>query len=732
MPAIKLFRMDGMRPAWDDRLLEPNQASVSQDVFLNAGTLIGWRKPKLLHTLVNGAAKYAFRIPVDSNNTGIGAPSHWLEFTDPDTDVVRNATINDTFQRYYFASAGSPPTYNTLERIAAGNSGSNAPFLLGIPAPGCPPIVTATGGGSSDTSIQEARSYIYTWVSAYGEESAPSKYSLVNAFTDSSWQIDLTTPSQADMNQTATPTRNIVSTRIYRTVTSAAGDATYFFVAEVPIATITYLDDQQDDVIALNNECPSITWTPPPSDLQGMISMPNGMIAGFRKNEIWFCQPFYPHAWPSVYTLTTEYPIVGLGVSGQSLVVATEGYPVILTGINPGALAQTHSSVSQPCISKGSILSGDAGVFYMSPNGLILCQSGGYTVNFTEGWITRDKWSKLTPPLGVRAVNHLSSYFAFGTTAVSPAISATVVLTSTQNYANGETITVGGVVYTLQTSLTNTANHIKLGATEVLTLQNITDAVNLSNASLAGIEFGAGTVANPQVKAKTDGQHQLTFTALTAGAAGNAIAVSETCAHASVSSTTLLGGVDSSVNTTYAQTGFTIDFAAANFSTRWVGFGLLSAPYSINIDNLMTDRWTGIVLMIQNGQVMQYDFTDTPQVYMPYKWVSKIFQQTWQHNLEVMKIFFDVPDGTASQAQVRTVDPTIPKLLPGMYGVVRVYAGDGGDHMPLVTTREVRNSGELLRILSGFKASYWQFEFEGIVNITSVQVATSVKELREI
>ena len=44
-------------------------------------------------------------------------------------------------------------------------------------------------------------------------------------------------------------------------------------------------------------------------------------------------------------------------------------------------------------------------------------------------------------------------------------------------------------------------------------------------------------------------------------------------------------------------------------------------------------------------------------------------------------------------------------------------------------TRELRTSGEMMRLPSGFKADYWQIEFETVIRINSVQLATSVKEL---
>jgi hypothetical protein len=59
-----------------------------------------------------------------------------------------------------------------------------------------------------------------------------------------------------------------------------------------------------------------------------------------------------------------------------------------------------------------------------------------------------------------------------------------------------------------------------------------------------------------------------------------------------------------------------------------------------------------------------------------------------------------------------------------MFGIVRIIA-DG----KYVTERELRYSTELMRIASQSKYTTWQVEIEGIVSVTSVKMATSVKEL---
>jgi hypothetical protein len=60
-----------------------------------------------------------------------------------------------------------------------------------------------------------------------------------------------------------------------------------------------------------------------------------------------------------------------------------------------------------------------------------------------------------------------------------------------------------------------------------------------------------------------------------------------------------------------------------------------------------------------------------------------------------------------------------------MFGVVRIIA-DGN----YITERELRYSTELMRITSAQKYTTWQVEIEGIVSVTNIKLATSVKELR--
>jgi hypothetical protein len=299
------------------------------------------------------------------------------------------------------------------ESADAGAVQFSQPFTNGPPVTA--PSGTATKnlqmwGDFITASVIEARSYVYTWVTEYDEEGPPSPATLVNGWSNGTWTIGLFTPPANEMGVT----RNIKKLNIYRTVSGTTGNTVFYFVATVDVGVLTYTDIIDDVEVVQNIQLPSTTWFPPPEGLQAIYSMPNGMLVGFKGNEIWFCEPYRPHAWPPGYVLTTEFPIVGLGISGQSCVACTSGKPYIASGVSPGTTTLTKIELPEPCLDHACILGTGSGVFYMSPNGLIEIDPSTLSgINTTEMWITREKWRVLAPQTTPRAILLASSYFCF-------------------------------------------------------------------------------------------------------------------------------------------------------------------------------------------------------------------------------------------------------------------------------------------------------------------------------
>lgn len=590
MVAVKLSNFGGMVPAVDDRLLAPNAASEAINSWLYAGTVKGFQAPVPIHTLASTGAKKAFRIPIEFYDKDHIPDSYWLEFENPDTDVIQSPVVSDAFDRFYWASDTLTPQYNTKARIAVGD----VPFTLGIPGPTVAPGATVVGG----VSPVETRAYVYTRVSAYGEEGPPSPALVLSGNASGSWNLTFTAVGPAAIG------RNISFTRIYRTITGLTGATAFYFVTDIAVATLTYNDTIPTTTVSGGNILKSTFYQPPPANMAGIISMPNGIVAGFRNNEIVFSEPYLPHAWPPTYAVSVEGQVVGLGVIGQTLIVCTTGAPYAISGVNPANMAISRMASTEPCLSRGSIVSTPIGVAYASPNGVALAVPGQVEV-ITRKLINKDKWLDQAEFLNVptlRAAALNGGYYCWGS-------------------AFGATFDPGAFLPTAFTQ-----------------------------EDFAGAFQGA-------------------FVDLT----------------------------DSRVAYTKLE----------NFTATF---------------NCYADVWTGETLIIRQGQVLWLDL-GPDRNHDPYLWRSKTLETPDAKNFGAMRIRFKTLNDTPLLSTAPTVAP-VQALAPGQWGLARVYADD-----VLKFTREIRSTGEIFRLPSGFKATYWQVEIEARVELLSVELATTAKEL---
>ena len=126
---------------------------------------------------------------------------------------------------------------------------------------------------------------------------------------------------------------------------------------------------------------------------------------------------------------------------------------------------------------------------------------------------------------------------------------ASGTLTTTANFANSDTITIGTRTYTFQTTLTDVNGNVLLGATQLASLENLRDAINLGLG--AGIDYAASTTLHPTVFAGNPTATAIEVFARSPGAGGNSIATTETSAVASWGAATLGGGGTSNTYTIF-------------------------------------------------------------------------------------------------------------------------------------------------------------------------------------
>lgn len=181
MASFKINVFGGIQPKLQPRLLEPAFAQIAQNCKLFGGDLQSWRRPKSVATpskASSGTVKAIFRM----NN---GTTDFWLNWL-TDVHCVRGPVAGDTTQRIYFTGDGEPRMSNLSLATSGGSDYPVSFYVLGVFPPKTAPTVSPSGG----TGAAQSRAYLYTFVTQFGEESAPSPASaVVTGKVDDTWAL---------------------------------------------------------------------------------------------------------------------------------------------------------------------------------------------------------------------------------------------------------------------------------------------------------------------------------------------------------------------------------------------------------------------------------------------------------------------------------------------------------------------------------------------------------------
>jgi hypothetical protein len=204
---------------------------------------------------------------------------------------------------------------------------------------------------------------------------------------------------------------NLGAKRIYRTNQTASGTSQFQLVAEIAFADTTYTDTVLD--AALGEVLATTEWDGAPDNMYGLISLPNGVFAGFFNNTVCFSVPYFPHAWPVSYQKSVDKPVVGLGAFGTTCVVLTTGQPYLIVGNDPANTVMERMDLGLSCMSKRGIVNmGGLFIMYPCPEGLAAIGPGVDAIA-TEGIITRDDWIGTYNPSSIHAYYWQGKYVAF-------------------------------------------------------------------------------------------------------------------------------------------------------------------------------------------------------------------------------------------------------------------------------------------------------------------------------
>lgn len=374
MPGHKITGFLGILPRTSERLLPDMAAQIAENVTLTSGEIRPTKAPFLVHNPgVVGEKLAAYR----AYN---GTTEKWRTWA-IDADVARGSLSPDVEQRYYWTGDGCP-------RYATFTNWDATDWALGLPGPAGALTATPSGG----TGATESRFYAYTFINSLGEESAPSPVSgLATGKVDGTWTISGFSAAPAN-DRTVAYNQSGLKQRLYRT----AGSAGSFQLVAERTASAGNWSDTVLTAAMMGDDLLSDGWSLPPLNLKGLISLPNGALAGFYNNQLCFSEPYQPHAWPASYRYQCESEIVGIAAFGTTVVVCTKTRPYIADGVEPSVVTLQSVTDVWPCLAKGSVCSVGDGVVFVTKHGLAIIGAQGNKI-LTTGIFAATDWAELSP-----------------------------------------------------------------------------------------------------------------------------------------------------------------------------------------------------------------------------------------------------------------------------------------------------------------------------------------------
>lgn len=458
-------QFSGVAPRIAPRLLPATLAQEALDVKLWSGELRPHYADEILQYIpsnVQTIYRYKWK-----NKT-----YRWLMWN-KDTHVVKSPMYDDENNRIYFMNSGGFfVTDSSLLKDQDYNTGyipEGSWYRTAIPQPGQSDIWISGGTGSGDI---ESRSYVYCYVRQWpdgtidiGKSSGPLK----NSSDRSRYTVDVRPGQVVDM-YIVDPLLyadgahvGINKVYIYRSEVTSAGQAVYSYVDQFDVNTnratnnpnavwvdegtyYKYSDSKPNT--SLGEACPSLYWDPPVGGLKGLVSLQNGLFAAYKDSTVYVSDWNAPHAWPYEHKVTIDYPIVGLGSFGNTIVVCTEAAPVLIVVQDPTNPTVKAVQENCPCVSADSIVNTRNGVIFASQNGLVLINSTSPTC-ITEKLITQDEWLPLHPE-SLKGAFLNNTYYGFFTNPTDKAAGLIFDLDSYTYSTVYNSIVSSGLVFTTQ------------------------------------------------------------------------------------------------------------------------------------------------------------------------------------------------------------------------------------------------------------------------------------------
>lgn len=376
---VFLDHFGGILPRHSPQRLQVTQASIAHDVCLRNGRLEAWREKcafaavpsTTLSFHIHGCTPVAF------------------------SQLVQVAEIAPDWARAFITGRG-----DRAEVMDFSGEGEPSFHYLGVPAPENPVVASGT---TACTRASDARSYVYTYVNKWGEESAPSPASNGITVDDG---------SLVELQGFARPPAGyaIEHINIYRAVTGFRAPNAQ---QQTPLTSFAYVDSidittsSYDDTINMLNLGPVLETEKvhtPPDGLRNIVSIEDTIrLAGCTTNRVYFTEPFEPYNWPVKYELTLDHNIVHMGAINKKVFVTTDSVPYIIDASDCSSercLTVQRTNTPLPdiaCSHAHSAITSQYGFIYVTPLGIVLLKANATYEILTAQWYDSREWSYVAP-----------------------------------------------------------------------------------------------------------------------------------------------------------------------------------------------------------------------------------------------------------------------------------------------------------------------------------------------
>lgn len=448
---VKIRAFGGIAPKLNPRYLPDERAQTALNVdTTRQGALLPISDAGPDRRTLPFVPKKLFRTNLDyfSSNLATYESAYWIASPN-DASFCRGQIIDDDNEIIYVsidenngANSGSklpplmgvtggadlPPAVDATPDLTTGIVGIDRFYGLGVPAPTTALSVTPQNVPEDvDGLSREFRSYVYTYVwkvAGREMESRPSPPSTsegiylesgsflrLSGFQNPEYPTNygvasgVTTPLGMNFSD--------VSIRIYRSVGGEfllVNSSDDISIGGAPANIGNYDDNVASE--DLGEPIPSNTWNLPPRRLRFLTNMSNGIIAGAVGKNVYFCEPYIPHAWPIAYSVSVDAPIVGMAALDTTLVVLTKERPYFIQGSSPDFMTVVQADANQSCVSERSIATMNGEVYFASPDGLLATSPRG-TRNVTEQLFSYRQWNETFNVPSIHGYTQDQKYFGF-------------------------------------------------------------------------------------------------------------------------------------------------------------------------------------------------------------------------------------------------------------------------------------------------------------------------------